>query len=83
MNMKRFGFSSLSMVMLSLVLSGCGGDSVKAEPDAGDDTEVVQPVTKTFTVSLSAVQVTRKSTGEAIEIEIGDVSSSATLTTKP
>ncbi|WP_105255732.1 hypothetical protein [Pseudoalteromonas sp. T1lg75] len=69
----------IAVTYASFMLTACGGDNDNNQ----DETNVnlpPPPVTKSFTVSLDSVVVTRASNGDAVSVELDNISATAEVT---
>ena len=70
-------------IFLSSVLAGCGvgGGGGSSSPSGGGGTTPPPPstITKNFTVSVSAVDVSQTSTGESVVVDASSISASGTV----
>ena len=78
MNKNNSAFILLFGAMTAL-LTGCDRNDKKEEIEV--ITDVPTEVTKSFSVHVTGISVTRISTGEAIAVDIDGVASSGQLTT--
>lgn len=70
-------------IFLSSVLAGCGGGGGggSSSPSGGGGTTPPPPstITKSFTVSVAAIDVSQTSTGESVVVDGTSVSASGTV----
>lgn len=69
-------------IFLSSVLAGCGGGGGgSSSPSGGGDTTPPPPstITKSFTVSVAAIDVSQTSTGESVVVDATSISASGTV----
>ena len=71
-------------VFLSSVLAGCGGGGGgggSSSPSGGGGTTPPPPstITKNFTVSVAAIDVSQTSTGESVVVDASSISASGTV----
>lgn len=69
-------------IFLSSVLAGCGGGGGgSSSPSGGGGTTPPPPstITKSFTVSVAAIDVSQTSTGESVVVDATSISASGTV----
>ena len=67
---------------LSSALASCGGGGGGSSPPSGGGGTTPPPpstITKNFTVSVSAIDVSQSSTGESVVVDASSVSASGTV----
>jgi hypothetical protein len=75
-------FRNWAALIVCMCLASCGGGgggSSSPPPSGGGPTQPPQTITKSYSIELSAVQVTQTSTGEVLNVDTSGIASNGTV----